>query len=296
MFGTSNTLRRLGLALACAALVAGAAGTASAQDGGHNATGPLVIAMDVGYAPWAMQSPDGKTEGFQVDVMNEVARQLGRPGIEVIDTNFSAIFAGLFASRYELIGSPIAITADRSKEMAFTEAFISNGQAFITKGAEADFADLEALRGKEVATNSGSTADKYLTENAEKYGWSVQRYDKDTDAVQAVITNRAYAAMTDVYRGRYSVASAGGQIKVSHVMNTQTQVGLAIRLDDKEFLALVEGAIECMKMTGKFAEIHQKWFGVPPAVDTVMNQVFVGIGPVGFEGYDAAAYHAPSCK
>lgn len=296
MFGTSKRFRRLGLALASAALIAGGSFAASAQEGSHNASGPLVVAMDVGYAPWAMQSPDGKTEGFQVDVMNEIARQLGRPGIEVIDTNFSAIFAGLFASRYELIGSPIAITAERAKEMAFTEAFVSNGQAFITKGSEADFTDLEALRGKEVATNSGSTADKYLTENAEKYGWSVQRYDKDTDAVQAVITNRAYAALTDVYRGRYTVASAGDQIKVAYVMNTQTQVGLALRKDDVEFLGTVENAIECMKLTGKFAEIHQKWFGVPPGADTVMNQVFVGVGPVGFEGYDAAAYHAPACN
>jgi len=296
MIGTSNSLsRRLRLALLSAALVVGTVAGASAQDGGHPADGPLVVAMDVGYAPWAMQSPDGTTEGFQVDVMNEIARQLGRPSVEVIDTNFSAIFAGLFANRYEIIGSPIAITADRTKEMAFTEAFVSNGQAFVTLAGEADFADLEALRGKEVATNSGSTADKYLTDNAEQYGWTVQRYDKDTDAIQAVMANRAFAALTDVYRSRYSVAS-NDQIKVSYVMNTQTQVGLALRLDDTEFLASVENAIECMKLTGKFAEIHQKWFGVAPGADTVMNAVFPGIGPVGFEGYDATAYHVPVCK
>lgn len=295
MIGTLKTLsRHLRLALASAAMMAGMMTGAHAQDA-HPADGALTVAMDVGYAPWAMQAADGTTEGFQVDVMNEIARQLGRPGIEVIDTNFSAIFAGLYASRYEIIGSPIAITAERSKEMAFTEAFVSNGQAFITLAGEADFADLEALRGKEIATNSGSTADKYLTDNAEQYGWTVQRYDKDTDAIQAVIANRAFAALTDVYRGRYSVA-ANDQIKVSFVMNTQTQVGLALRLDDKEFQALVENAVECMKLSGKFAEIHQKWFGVAPAVDTVMNQVFVGIGPVGFEGYEAAAYHVPMCK
>ncbi len=296
MIGTLQCLgRRLRPALTAAALVAFAGAGALAQEG-HPADAPLVVAMDVGYAPWAMQAPDGTTEGFQVDVMNEIARQLGRPGIEVIDTNFSALFAGLFASRYELIGSPIAITPERAKEMAFTEAFVTNGQAFITLASEPDIpADLEVLRGKEIATNSGSTADKYLTDNAAQYGWNVQRYDKDTDAIQAVIANRAYAALTDVYRGRYSVAS-NDRIKVGYAMSTDTQVGLALRPDDTEFRAAVENAIECMKLSGKFAEIHQKWFGAPPAAESAMNAVFVGVGAVGFEGYDATAYHVPSCK
>jgi len=149
-------MRRVRLALASAVFAYGAAtGAGFAQD-----AKPLVAAMDVGYAPWAMQAADGSNEGFQVDVMTEVARLLGRPSLEVIDTNFSAIFAGLFAGRYELIGSPIAITEERAKEMAFTEPFIANGQAFITLAGEAEFTDLEALRGQGIATQHGPHPDK----------------------------------------------------------------------------------------------------------------------------------------
>jgi polar amino acid transport system substrate-binding protein len=178
--------------------------------------------------------------------------------------------------------------------MAFTEPFIANGQAFITLTGEADFTDLEVLRGKEVATNSGSTADKYLTENADAQGWTVQRYDKDTDAIQAVVANRAYAALTDVYRGRYTVASIDA-VKVNHVMPNQTQVGLALRKEDKELISQVEHAIECMKTTGKFAEIYRKWFGVDPDPTSVMVNVFPGTGPEGYEGYDATERPEAAC-
>jgi len=281
--------RRMGQALTSALVLCMTAAATSAQD-----AKPLTAAMDVGYAPWAMQAADGTSEGFQVDVMTEIARQLGRPGLEIIDSNFSAIFAGLFAERYELIGSPIAITPERAAEMAFTEPFIANGQAFITMAGEPDFSDLLALQGKEVATNSGSTADKYLTDNADAQGWTVQRYDKDTDAIQAVVTGRAYAALTDVYRGRYTVASIDA-VKVNHVMPNQTQVGLALRKEDAELLGQVEQAIECMKTSGKFAEIYRKWFGVDPDSDSVMVNVVPGTGPEGFEGYDATERPEAAC-
>ena len=285
----SRFKRRMSQALASVAVLCMAVATSSAQE-----AKPLTTAMDVGYAPWAMQAADGSSEGFQVDVMNEIARQLGRPSLEIIDTNFSAIFAGLYAGRYELIGSPIAITPERAAEMAFTEPFIANGQAFITLNSEADFSDLEALRGKEIATNSGSTADKYLTDNAEAQGWTVQRYDKDTDAIQAVVSNRAYAALTDVYRGRYTVASIDA-VKVNHVMANQTQVGLALRKEDTALLGEVEHAVECMKTTGKFAEIYRKWFGVDPDPESVMVNVVAGTGPEGFEGYDATERPEAAC-
>lgn len=281
--------RRTGQAFASAFVLCMLTAAALAQE-----AKPLTAAMDVGYAPWAMQAADGTSEGFQVDVMNEIARQLRRPSLEIIDSNFSAIFAGLFAGRYELIGSPIAITPERATEMAFTEPFIANGQAFITMATEADFTDLEVLRGKEIATNSGSTADKYLTDNAQAQGWTVQRYDKDTDAIQAVVTNRAYAALTDVYRGRYTVAAIDA-VKINHVMPNQTQVGLALRKEDTVLLGEVEHAIECMKTSGKFTEIYRKWFGVDPEPESVMVNVVPGTGPEGFDGYDATVRPEAAC-
>lgn len=43
--------------------------------------------------------------------------------------------------------------------------------------------------------------------------------------------------------------------------------------------------VEGMKLDGTFAGLHKKWFGGLPAPDSAMNKVWVGYGPVGFEGY-----------
>jgi polar amino acid transport system substrate-binding protein len=267
-----------------------------AQDAAHPSDQKLTVAMDVGYAPWAMQAADGNAEGFQVDLINEVARRLGRPGVEIIDTNFSAIFAGLFAKRYEMIGSPIAITPERAEQMLYTESYNTGGNAFTTLAGKPQITSAEDLKGLAVATNSGSVADTWTSANAESYGFTVQRYDKDTDALQAVLSGRADAAMSDVYRSRYA-ASLNDKIAVSPlVITSNNEVGLVVRMEDTDFREQVEIALECMKLDGTLSKINEKWFGVPADPETSMSKVFVGLGPVGIKGFDPQAYHVLQCQ
>ena len=77
--------------------VIGAAGTPS---------GPLLVAADGRFAPHAMARPDGSAEGFNVDLAAEIADRLGRPGYEIVDQEFSGVFAGLNAGRFEFIVAP----------------------------------------------------------------------------------------------------------------------------------------------------------------------------------------------
>ncbi|MFX6759296.1 transporter substrate-binding domain-containing protein, partial [Acinetobacter baumannii] len=85
---------------------------------------------------------------------------MGRPGVEMVDANFSAIFAGLFSKRFELIVAPTNVTTERAAQMLFTEPYMPTGLGFLTKKGVA-IGSLEDLRGKAVAVNSGSVADKW---------------------------------------------------------------------------------------------------------------------------------------
>lgn len=278
-------------------LAMGASTGIRAQDADHPKDKKLTVGLDIGYAPWAMRAPDGSVEGFQVDMLNDIARRIGRPGVEFVDANFSAIFAGLFAKRYEMIGSPIAITKERAEQMAFTESWRTGGNAFTTLLGEPDITAPEMLKGKIVATNSGSVADAWLTANAEKYGFTVQKYDKDTDAQQAVLIGRAYASLADLARSEYA-AGLNKKTKVSPyiVAGAGAEVGIVVRKDDRAFLEQVEGAIECMKKDGTFKKINMKWFKNEGDPNSSMNKVYPGIGPVGMPGYDPAPNFAPKCS
>lgn len=269
----------------CAVLASAGTSSALAQPADHPDGEKLKVSCDLGFAPFCFKTASGEITGFSYDLAAAVAKKLGRPGVEAIDSNFSAIFAGLFSKRYEMIVAPTTITEERAAQMLFSEPYLPTGLGFLTKKGTA-LADLSALKGKAVGANNGSTSDKWLTTNEAKYGYTIQRYNKAADAVQAVMVGRAFAMLADAPAARY-ITTQNKETEMPYAVSTGGNFAFAFRKEDTGFRAKVERALECLKKDGTVATIHVKWFGVKPAADSSTAKIFPGTGAVGFGGYDA---------
>jgi polar amino acid transport system substrate-binding protein len=264
-----------------------------AQDADHPAGEKLKVACDLGFAPFCFKTASGEVTGFTYDFADAIAKKLGRPGVEVTDANFSAIFAGMFSKRYEMIPAPTNITTERAAQMLFSEPYMPTGLGFLVKKG-GKIANLEDLKGKSLTVNNGSISDKWLTDNEAKYGFTIQRYNKNADAVQAVMIGRAFANVADAPVSRY-VATQTPATEVAFVLDSGRNFGIAFRKEDTAFRAKVEEAVECLKTDGTLSKIHEKWFGVKPDADSSTSKVFPGTGAPDFEGYDATD-HKAACK
>ena len=80
------------------------AGLLALQPSDVRAQDVLVVGADVGANPYIIGNPDGTINGFNVDLVNEVAARLGRSGAKIIDQQFSGIFAGLEACQSRDLG------------------------------------------------------------------------------------------------------------------------------------------------------------------------------------------------
>jgi polar amino acid transport system substrate-binding protein len=289
-FSSTKRARATAYGLALAALFAI---PALAQDADHPEGEKLKVACDLGFAPFCFKTTSGEITGFTYDFAEAIAKKLGRPGVEVTDANFSAIFAGLFSKRYEMIPAPTNITAERAAQMLFSEPYMPTGLGFLVKKG-GKIANLEDLKGKALTVNNGSISDKWLTDNEAKYGFTIQRYNKNADAVQAVMIGRAFANVADVPVSRY-IATQIPNVEVAYFLDSGRNFGIAFRKEDTAFRAKVEEAIECLKMDGTLAKIYEKWFGVRPDEGSSTTKVYPGTGAPDFEGYDATE-HKAVCK
>ena len=265
---------------------------ALADDADHPADKPLVVGSDFGVAPWMVRGPNGP-EGFGMDMIEEVAKRIGRPAPQVLDVNFSGLFAALFAKRIEFTVNPLNITAERAERMLYTEPFFATGNGFIVRQSDT-MTGFDDLKGKAVAVNRGTISDTWATENAAKYGFEVQRYDTFPDSVQAVLTRRAFTALNEIPTTVYA-ASKNKTIKVGFKDFNGRNFGYAFRLDDVDYRNKVEAAIECMKQDGTLARLYEKWYGENPAADSPTVTVYPGWGASGFKNYDSTP-HPLTCK
>ncbi len=282
-------IRRL---LIAAAVVLALAGPAFAQDAEHPKDKKLVVGSDFGVAPWMVRGARGP-EGFGVDMINEVAKRIGRPGVEIVDINFSGLFAALFSKRIEFTVNPLNITAERAEKMLYTEPFFATGNGFLIRAADT-MNGFEDLKGKQLAVNRGTISDTWATANAQKYGFEVQRYDTFPDSVQAVITRRAFTALNEIPTTVFA-ASKNKAIKVGYKDFNGRNFGYAFRLEDAAYRNTVEMAIECMKKDGVLVKLYEKWYGSKVDPGSSISTIFPGYGPPGFKNYDPTP-HELACK
>jgi polar amino acid transport system substrate-binding protein len=273
------------LLLVLTALVGAADARAQTPIADPGAFRPLTVGSDLTFPPFAFRQPDGKIAGFSVDFAWEIAKRLGRPGVDVTETPVASLFAGLNAKRYEFISAPIAVTAERAQQMLFTEPYMSSGYAVIVPAGEAELKSMDELKGKVVAVTKGGAAEAWAAETADKAGFELLRLDRLADVVQAVTERKAAAGIGDLAL-MLRALTQNKQAKVGFTALSGRVLAFAFRQDDAAFRNRVELIVEEMKRDGTLAGLYRGWFGAKPPEGSAMLVIDEGhYGAAGFPGH-----------
>jgi polar amino acid transport system substrate-binding protein len=253
----------------------------------------LKTAVDGTFAPHAMPKLTGGLEGFNVELADALAKQLGKK-ITVDAAQFSGLIPALQAGTYDFIIAPVTVTKERAENLLFTEGYLNTDFQFIVKADAPDIAKLEDLKGKVVSVNKGSAYDSWARGLEDKIGWKVESYGTQTDAVQAVLSGRADANVAGNTAVQWA-AKSNPQIKLSYLYSTGLVWAIALRKDSAALRNTLDAALECLKADGELAKLHEKWFGMKAAAGSAAATVFAGYGVPDMPGYDPTA-HQPACK
>lgn len=256
---------------------------------------PLIVGVDGTFAPHAMPKLGGGVEGFNVDLINAIGQKMGRK-VEIFAGQFSGLIPAMNAGQISFVGAPTTVTPERAQNLLFTEGYLNTYYAFVVQNKSADVKSLDDLKGKTISVNRGSAYDKWLQENAAKHGFKPESFGTDADGVQALISGRSDVHMSGNTVAAYAVLRAKDRIKLATLKVDQGLVwGAAFRKDDAQLRNQVEEALECIKMDGTVAKLHEKWFGTKPEKGAAAVTVYPGFGVPGLPGHDPKP-HTPRCK
>ena len=247
------------------------------------AEAPLRTAVDATFAPHAMPNLDGGLQGFNIDLGNAVAAQMGRT-ITIEGAEFSGLIPGLNAKKYDFILAPVTVTEERSQALLFSEAYLNTDYSFLQKKSAPALTTLDALKGMKVSVNKGSNYEGWARQNAEKYGFTFDVYGTTADAVQAVLSGRADANLSGNTVAGYA-AKRNPLLQTSYTIKTGAVWALALRHDDEPGREAVSRAVKCLKQNGTLSSLAQKWFGFTPDADSAAVKISPGYGVPGMPGY-----------
>ncbi|GAA0518774.1 ABC transporter substrate-binding protein [Paractinoplanes deccanensis] len=294
MFRTSPGRRAiLGLAAAAAlTLSMGACGSESDDSGSSGAPAPsasadtaladkvpadiksagkLVIGTDSSYAPNEFLDSDGKTViGFDVDLFNAVAQKLNLT-TEWQSATFDSIIPGVNSDKYTVGVSSFTINDKRLKEVNMVSYFSAGTQWAAKKGATINPDD---VCGKKIAVQTATvqvddlTARSKKCTDAGKAKITIDQYQKQSDATNAVNTGKDEAMLADSPIVAYAVKQTNGTLELVGDIYDSAPYGYAVAKDQTEFANVIAEAVKALIADGTYKQILDKWGVTAGAVTT----------------------------
>ncbi|MBO4235350.1 MAG: amino acid ABC transporter substrate-binding protein [Firmicutes bacterium] len=263
----------LGLLSACGSNGGSASGSGSASSGGESGAystikeGTLSVGIEIGYPPMEYFDEDGKTPiGFDVEMMTAIAEDMGLK-LELIDTAWDGIFAGVDTDKYDVVVSCVSWTEDRSQKMLLSKTYVANAPVLVVP-KDSTVADIKDLEGKTVAVQMETTADYLMQEYvAGGLGTELKQFDKVINAFDELKAGRTDAVCTDSVVAAFYLGDEASNYKTVWEADEKEPICMAFKKGNDALKAAVEASLDNIKASGKLAEIANKYFGTESVID-----------------------------
>lgn len=223
--------------------------------------GVLTTCTHLPYAPFQFQR-DGAVVGFDVDLMDLVARRL-RLRQKIVDTDFTAITSGkVFATgACDVAAAGMTINRRRAAAVDFSRPYFDSGQVIMARRRPA-LRDVTTLR---VGVVAGTTGQEY----ARARGWTPKAYENSVTELGALRTGQIEALVQDDPVVRYWLTDQdNADFAIVAGKRTRERYGFAVaKARNPALLRLIDQVIGQSRQDGDYRRIYERWMGpMPPDV------------------------------
>lgn len=158
--------------------------------------GKLLVGIFTDKPPFGFVDEKGRYVGFDTDLARRFAKDLlgDENKAEFVVVEPASRIPFLQSDKVDLILANLTVTPERSEVVDFTNPNLRVAvQVLVPRSSSVQ--SLADLSGKRIIATSGTTADIWLTKNRPQ--WSLLRFDKNTESLQALAAGRGDAYAQD---------------------------------------------------------------------------------------------------
>ena len=258
-----------------------AAGAAHAQ----SKPTEIKIATEGAYEPWNFTGPDGKLQGFEIDLANDLCGRM-KVKCTIVAQDWDGLIPSLNAKKFDAIMASMIVTPKRLEVISFSKPYASTAAAFMVQkdgplanlpgtgtvvDLNGDSATLDAALkplegalkgsnvGAQVSTANVAFLDKYFkgTLKTREYK-TTEQHDLDLQAgrIDAVVAQKTALTAT-LSKADFKDYKIAGPTFTGGVFGQG--IGAGLRKDDTALKAMFDAAIEAAKADGTIDKLAKKW-------------------------------------
>lgn len=222
----------------------------------------LTIPSDASYPPFeSLNATTNKIEGFDIDLMNEISKELNVTP-EYSNMVFDSLITDIQTGKDDLSISAFTITPERQKAVDFSDQYYENkGQAIMVK-VNSSIKGPSDLVGKKVGAEKGTVGYYAVLNITGVNPADVHGYETMPDSFMAL-----QKGDVEVVAGDYAVMypfvkkhSAEYTFAPTYMSETE-YFGIVISKDNPQLTAAVNAALKDIKSDGRYQQIYDRWFG-----------------------------------
>ncbi len=219
----------------------------------------LRIGLTPNYPPVVFRDGD-ELRGIEPELARIAARELGRSP-EFVPLEWDALIPALEAGEIDVIMSGVSITEQRAERVLFTEPYMRVGQLAMIRSADlARLGSPDKLRQPEVRVGyvRDTTGAAYVATSlsrAESFA-----FDSADDGVRALRSERVDFFIHDAPTiWRYTLDPGNRDLMGLYRALTDEHLAWAVRKEDAELKAELDGALSRLRDEGRLEPILRKW-------------------------------------
>lgn len=218
----------------------------------------LRVGTDADFQPYEYyQAESGTYTGFDVELIEALARLMGCDGAEFVTAPFDELLQGLDENRYDAAIAAFIVTAERRHEADFTAPYAEDRTVSVMTDESA------ATVGGRVntAAEKGTVHMIFARQNYAGQGEIIEA-ESVAEAVGMLFEGEAGRAVTSKLSAEYLIANVYGErLVIASEDGAAQPLAIAVRKGNSELLDKLDEALARYKNSAAYEQLYRTYFG-----------------------------------
>lgn len=257
-------MKKLLVLAAASLMVLAGCGNGGSGDAAGGEAKKLTVLTNSGYAPYEVRNTDGELEGFDIELTELIAKELGYSEVVWEDIDFDALIGSVNSGKGDMVAAGLSPTPDRAEGAELSDSYYTSDEEtanFVLTLKDGDIKETADIKDKTVGIQIGTIQEAAVNEIKDEYNLTTDARKSYGDMVQEIKNGRMdFVVVEKAIAEEYIKTNPELSYFQLEAEGNSTGNCFAFKKGNTELRDQVNEAIKKLQDNGELDKLIEKWF------------------------------------